>query len=163
MPASSNAPVQTSTLYWTGSGAVSTNYNFSSVTTSTPGSAGAETVIAEYNVPYGTQFRFDGGRSFVIYLEKAGAAQMTAGVCIVAVTRQDGSRKIVFKGPLASFASSANQKDVQQQSHYQSTIYAYGGLGEKIQIILDDGGTAFVGTATDTRISMAYNYRITGK
>lgn len=157
------APVQTSTLYWTGTGATASNFNFTTVSTSTPGSAGTEKVIAEYAVPYGTQLRFDGGRGFEAFLALNGASQMTAGLFIMCVTRQDGSRKILVKVPLGSFDTSANQKDVQKQVHYQSTIYAYGGLGEKVQLILDDGGAAFDGTETVTRIQIPYNYRITGK
>jgi len=78
------------------------------------------------------------------------------------VARQDGSRKIITKVPLAGFDTSAKQKDVQTRVAFQATVYAYGGLGEKFQIILDDGGTAFDGTETVTRLEIPYNYRITG-
>ena len=158
-----NAPVQTSTLYWSGSGAVNTNFNFTSVNTAPSGTAGAQTTIAEYQVPYGTSLRFDAGRGFEAVIDDNATAQVVDGVFILCVVRQDGSRKIISRQPLAQFASSNEQKDVNFQSSYQSTIYAYGGLGETVQIILEGGGTAMDGTQATTRLSLPYNYRITGQ
>ena len=153
-------PAQSSTLFWSGSGGVSTNYNFTTVSTSTPASAGSEKVIAEYAVPYGTSVRFDAGRGFQAFLAANGGGQLTAGFFTLAVIRQDGSRKIITKIPLAGFDTSANQKDVQKQVNYQATVYGYGGLGEKVQIILDDGGTAFDGTESGTRVELSYSYKL---
>ena len=153
-------PAQSSTLFWSGTGATSTNYNFTTVTTATPASAGSETVIAEYAVPYGTSVRFDAGRGFESFLAVDGGGQMSAGFYTLAVIRQDGSRKIITKQPLSAFSASDAQKDVNTQSSFQATIYAYGGLGEKVQIILDDGGTAFDGTESVTRVSIPYSYKL---
>jgi hypothetical protein len=158
----SNAPVQTSTLYWTGTGATATNFNFTTVNTAPSGTAGAQTTIAEYQVPYGTSLRFDGGRGFEAVVVDTSGAEITNGVFLLVVVRQDGSRKVISRQPLAQFGSGAEQKDVNFQSSYQSTTYAYGGLGETLQIILEGGGTAMVGTRAETRISLPYNYRITG-
>lgn len=157
-----NAPVQTSTLYWSGTGATATNYNFTTVNTAPSGTAGAQTTIAEYQVPYGTSLRFDGGRGFEGVIIANGGAQVVDGVFLLVVVRQDGSRKVICRQPLAQFGSGDEQKDVNFQSSYQSTTYAYGGLGETLQIILEGGGTAMDGTETTTRISLPYNYRITG-
>ena len=157
-----NAPVQTSSLYWTGTGATSSNYNFTSVTTSTPATAGSQTTLAEYQVPYGTSLRFDGGRGMQVFLTANGGGQLTDGIFILAVVRQDGSRKIINRSPASAFSGSDEQKDVNKQTSYQATTYAYGGLGEVVQVIWEAGGTAFDGTETTTRIELPYNYRITG-
>jgi hypothetical protein len=158
-----NAPVQTSSLNWSGSGAVATNYNFTSVTTATPGVAGSQTTIASYQVPYGTSLRFDGGRGMQLVCLDGAGAQVTTGFLIFCVVRQDGSRKVINKTPLNAFDTAANQKDVNRQQSYQSTVYAYGGLGEVVEVILDDGGTVFDGTQAGTMLDLPYNYRITGR
>ena len=158
-----NAPVQTSSLFWTGTGAVTTNFNFTNVTTASSATAGSETVLAEYQVPFGTQLRFDGGRGIQAYLEATAGVQLVTGTLIMCVTRQDGSRKIIMRTPLAAFGSSNEQKDVNFQQSYQATTYAYGGLGEVFQVIHVSGGVAFDGTLTDTRMDLPYNYRITGR
>lgn len=158
-----NAPVQTSSLNWNGSGAVASNFNFTSVTTSTPAAAGSQTTIASYQVPYGTSLRFDGGRGMQFVVEATAGVPLGLGFLILCVVRQDGSRKVINRTPLAAFDTAANQKNVNMQQSYQSTVYAYGGLGEEVQVILDDGGTAFDGTLSTTLIDMPYNYRITGR
>lgn len=161
MPSAAGAaPTQTSTLFWSGTGATATNFNFTSVTTSTPGAAGAETIIAEYQIPYGTTMRVEGGRGYQMFLAANGAGQLTAGFLTIAFKRQDGSRKVVSKAPLASYDTSANQKDVQKQQSFTSTGFGYGALGEVFQVIVDDGGTAFDGTETVTRMELPYSYKI---
>tara|TARA_Y100000296_G_scaffold65437_1_gene77046 strand:- start:31 stop:519 length:489 start_codon:yes stop_codon:yes gene_type:complete len=158
-----NAPVQTSSLNWAGSGAVAANFNFTSVTTATPAAAGSQTTIATYQVPYGTSLRFDGGRGMQFVINSALGVPVTTGFLILCVVRQDGSRKVINRTPLNAFDTAANQKNVNMQQSYQSTVYAYGGLGEEVQVIIDDGGVAFNGLLADTMIDLPYNYRITGR
>ena len=155
-------PVQSNTLYQTGSLAASPpDGNFTTVrTTDTPASAGAVTTMATYDVPPATTIRFAGGRKFMSQWVLSGGGVMTTGNLTLAVEHQDGSRTIFFKSAFLTFGSLSAQADDLFKPAYTTTVYASGARGDKVVILIDDGGTAVDVSLAGNAIVMPYDYRI---
>ena len=155
-------PVQSNTLYQTGSLAASPpDGNFTTVrTTDTPASAGAVTTMATYDVPPATTIRFAGGRKFMSQWVLSGGGVMTTGNLTLAVEHQDGSRTIFFKSAFLTFGSLSAQADDLFKPAYTTTVYASGARGDKVVILVDDGGTAVDVSLAGNAIVMPYDYRI---
>ena len=155
-----SGPVQSNTLYASGSFATGGDFNFTSTRQSnTPGSAGALTEIARYDVPPATTVRFAGGRKFMMVLQGTGA-QMTAGNITIAVQHQDGSRTIFYKAGLITLGAVDIQQDDLKKPGYTTTAFASGGRGDVVVLLVDDGGTAFDYDSANNVVNMPYDYRV---
>lgn len=155
-------PVQSQTLYAVGSFAAAVpDSNFTTLrATATPGAAGAETMLATYDVPPGMTVRLQGGRKFRTYLESAPAVQQVTGALILVVEHADGSRTIFAKVPFLSFGTVAQQLDENFRNGYTMTAYASGKRGDSIKVLADDGGTAILPTTGNEIIDLPVDYRL---
>ena len=156
----SSGPVQSNTLYASGSFAAGGDFNFTTTRVSnTPGSAGALTEIARYDTPPATTMRFAGGRKFIMILQGA-SAQMTAGYITIGVQDQDGSRTIFYKAGLITLGAIAVQQDDLKKPGYTTTAYASGAKGDVVVLLVDDGGTAWDFDNAANVVNMPYDYRV---
>ena len=153
-------PVQSNTLYASGSFATGGEFNFTSRRQSnTPGSAGALTEIARYDTPPATTMRFAGGRKFIMILNGTGG-QMTAGNITIAVQHQDGSRTIFYKAGLVKLGAIDVLQDDLKKPGYTTTAYSSGSRGDVVVLLVDDGGPAWDYDNANNLVNMPYDYRV---